>query len=580
MTLRSTSVFSQRMRTVTLLFSIHTYCSAFNANLLRKNTGTMTINAARKFHRRGLHIDLYSQKQLPGIKMALMNNDPLEFDDDDFFNEDDDEDAQVFAQVTQKQQKDLSGCSVRQFNLGYDLIISDYVGSLGFEEITDWEYYQPSLINNEKRVVDPPPFDPNLPKRTREKSGSIVRIFRGELLGRVKSKARSMGLDTRVMLKEFSGDSAISLARAELESLTRMQSNLCAELDQGARNGDWASTASMRYIEGRVNGNTLQDDNNLIKWLEILTTKNVPYIGVLGELNMLEFFEDRQGNVRNEWYQALGVKPPEPTSLWIVYEYAGLSTLSRYAQPALKRWFNLPPQKNFWGAPSTPPPLPPWKERARYVKAIMKQCLEGLSSIHESGFTHRSLGRNSIIISSVGQDKQEASSPLATVPQRLRIKLSDFGFAGRIVDASNDEDFQRRARAFDLNIVKGGSMLESKCFAIAEDLHALGFVFIGLLLSSLAEIPRQEYQMPPTDEDALQRLMSDIFDQDMDEFREYCEAEDIWSNVVAMLDENDGEGWGMLEQMCFARENVVDNLASGQILTCQGILSSRFFGKL
>ena len=46
-----------------------------------------------------------------------------------------------------------------------------------------------------------------------------------------------------------------------------------------------------------------------------------------------------------------------------------------------------------------------------------------------------------------------------------------------------------------------------------------------------------------------------------------------------MLDENDSEGWRVLEQMCFARENVVDNLASGQILTVDGVLSSPFFQK-
>jgi serine/threonine protein kinase len=511
--------------------------------------------------------------------MAPIDDSPLDFDDDDFFE--DDEDALLFSQITQKQQKDLSGCSTRQFNLGYDLIVSDYVGSLGFEEVTDWEYYQPSLVNNERRVVEPPPFDPNQPKRTREKSGSVVRIFRGEISGRLGSMVRSKGMDPRIMLKEFSGSMAIDLAKAELESLSRMQSNLCAELNEGARNGDWASSASMRYVEGRVNGSTKTDDENLMKWMEILSSKGgVPYVATLGELNLLEFFENiEEGNVQNEWYRALGVKAPKPGSLWIVYEYTGLTTLSRYAEPALKRWFNLPPQKGFWGK-ATLPALPPWKERSRYVKAMLRGSLEGLVTIHENGFTHRSIGRNSIIISSVGQDKQEASSVLATVPQRLKMKITDFGFSGRIVDSSNDEEFRRRARAFDLDIIEGSSALESKCFAIAEDLHALGFVFIGLLLSSLAEIPRQEFQMPPTDEDSLQRLMSDIFDKDMDEFRDYCEAEDIWSSVVGLLDENDSEGWRVLEQMCFARENVVDNLRSGQILTAEGVLSSPFFKKI
>lgn len=516
-----------------------------------------------------------SPRKHTDYNMVPIDTDPLDYEDDDFF----DDDAALFASVSNRQQKDLSGCSLRQFNLGYDVIISDYVGSLGFEEITDWEYYQPSLVNNEKRIVEPPPMDPSQPKRTREKSGSIVRIFRGELSGRLGSMARSQGLDIRVMLKEFTGEDAKTLALAELENVCKMQSNRVVEKDDAARNGAWEESAKMRYVEGRVNGNTKVDDGHLIQWMQILQAKHdVPFIGIYGQLNLVEFFEEG-GNSKNEWYKALSVKPPDPNSIWIVYEYVGLTSLSRYAVPALKRWFSLPPQKNFWGQPTALPALPQWNERARYVKAMMRQCLEGLSQIHEDGYTHRSIGRNSIYISSVGQDKQEASSPLATVSQRLRMKVSDFGFSGRIVDASSDEEFRERAKAFDLDIQPGGSMLESKSFAIAEDLHALGFVFIGLLLSSLAEIPRQEYSMPPTDEDALQRLMADIFDKDMDEFRDYCEAEDIWSSVVSMLDENDSEGWRVLEQMCFARENVVDNLASGQILTVDGVLSSPFFQK-
>jgi serine/threonine protein kinase len=207
----------------------------------------------------------------------------------------------------------------------------------------------------------------------------------------------------------------------------------------------------------------------------------------------------------------------------------------------------------------------------------MKQCLEGLRDIHDSGFTHRSIGRNSIILSSVGQDKMEASSPFATVPGRLRVKLSDFGFSGRIIDASNDEDFRRRARAFDINIREGGSQLEAKYFAMSEDFHSLGFVFIALLLSSLAEVPQPDYVVPPTDEDALQRLMADIFEKDISQFRDYCSEEEIWTSVVSLLDEDDKAGWGVLQLMCFAREDVKENIATGKILTADGLLSSPFF---
>ena len=526
----------------------------------------------------------FQSRIIPSSCLWMNSNDPLEYDDDDFFFEDEDADL-IFSATQNQQNKDFSGCSVRQFNLGYDIILSDYVGSLGFEEITDWEYYQPSKVNTgsgggdyrERDVVEPPPFDPNQPKRTREKSGSVVRIFRGEFTGRIASSIRSLGLDNRVMLKEFTGDSALSLAKSELQSLSKMQSQVCSVLDDDARNGKWLSSANERYINGRVNGVTKEDDENLVKWIKIVSTStDLPYIAIFGELNLSQFFDD-EGDVRNEWYRSLGVTPPKPNSLWLVYEYCGLSTVGRYAQPALKRWSNLPYGKGIFGNPIPPPPLPPFKERARYVKAILKKSLQSLASLHDNGIAHRSIGRNSIILSSVGQDKQEASSPLAVVTGRIKIKVSDFGFSGEIIDASRDEDFRRRAKAFKLDIKEGLTSIESKSFAIAEDLHALGFVFVALLLSSLAEVPSANYAIPPTDEDALQRLMTDIFDQNMEEFKEYCEAEEIWSSVVDLLNENDCAGWKVLEKMCFARESVVKNLASGYMLDANGLLSSPFF---
>ena len=40
-----------------------------------------------------------------------------------------------------KQNEDLTAVRTRLFSLGEDLIIQDYVGTLGFEEVTDWQYY-------------------------------------------------------------------------------------------------------------------------------------------------------------------------------------------------------------------------------------------------------------------------------------------------------------------------------------------------------------------------------------------------------------------------------------------------------
>ena len=88
--------------------------------------------------------------------------------------------------------QDLSGIKVRQFSLGQDFVLSNYVGSAGFEEVTDWEYYYQDEEDDDdgsgkssggktsstsrRQVVQPNIFDKSQPKRTRTSSGSVVRF--------------------------------------------------------------------------------------------------------------------------------------------------------------------------------------------------------------------------------------------------------------------------------------------------------------------------------------------------------------------------------------------------------------------
>ena len=526
----------------------------------------------------------------------------LDFDDDDFFADDgngpiggsvfeDFEDAEAIAALTDTQTStlpitsaDLSGTDLRLFCLGGDVLLDSYAGSMGFDEVTDWDYYQVDEDGNRGSRVRPNPFDAGQPRRTRASSGSVVRIFRGELTGKLGASLRSRGMDKRVLVKEFSGKVARDLAASELAAVGTLQSAVCSELDEGARSGEWSATAATRYLAGKMNGSTVKDDTNLVKLMSILGVgkSNVrdvkaPFVGILGRLDLQDFEED-EGITPQEWYTALKVAPPKKDSVWLVYEYVGLTTLNTYAMPPIVRMQNLPPQRGFFGNPIAPPALPQWRERSNYVvKGIMKQCLEGLAMLHENGIAHRSIGRNSVILSSVAQDKIEASSPYAIVPSRLVVKLADFGFGGPISESALDEGFRQRAKGFGIDVREGSSSVAATNFAMAEDLHALGFVFLGTLLTSLAEIPTPGYKMPDTDEDSLQRLVTEIFEKEMDEFREYCSAEDFWSKLVNLLDENDGAGWSLLREMCFARERAAENKEEFSVLTARGLLSNKLF---
>ena len=396
----------------------------------------------------------------------------------------------------------------------------------------------------------------------------MVRIFRGEFVGLLGGILSSQGLDRRLLVKEFTGDLALSLARAELESLGRLQSNLLRG-DAAAERGEWISVAAARSSDAERR----RDCANVAKLVR--SAVQSPFLTILGEVNLAELEGDMEPN---DFYRALGVPPPKAGAVWVVYEYAGLSTLQAYSQPAEVRRSSLPIKKGLFGNVVPPPPLPAWRDRANYVvKGIMKGAILALAEMHESGVVHRSIGRSSFIISTKSMDKREGISPYNTMISNLAVKLADFGFSGSYETATMDEEFCVRARSFGMRFRKGENSIASHNFAIAEDMHALGFVFLGLLLNALAEVPDPKYAMPATDEDTLQRLLSDIFNKNFAEFREYVEAEDIWTKLVELLDENGRAGWNVLETLVLAREKAAKNKDTSQLFSIRGLLSNPFF---
>lgn len=378
---------------------------------------------------------------------------------------------------------------------------------------------------------------------------------------------RAKGMDKRVLVKEFYGDMALKLAQSELRSIGRLQSKLLSS-DEETQQGSWIRAAAARSTTM-----ARQDDANVARLLQQLT--RAPFLGILGEVNLAEL----EGNLdANLFYRALKVQPPKPDAIWIVYEYAGLSTISDYAQPAEERRARLPPKRNFLGYVEPPPPLPDFQQRANYVvKGVMKQALEAVATLHDADIVHRSIGKSSFILTSTTMDKREASSIYATLVPQLRVKLGDFGFSGLTEDSVRDEEFCSRARSFGLYFNRKAPSIASTNFAIAEDLHALGFVFLALLLASLAELPSPGYRMPALDEDTLQRLLGEIFEKDINQFRDYVEAEEIWGKLVGLLDQEDGAGWKLLETLFLARERAAANQDDPNVLTARGLLSSSFF---
>jgi hypothetical protein len=99
-------------------------------------------------------------------------------DFDDFLQDDGGDMPQISSIFKSRGTRDLSGIQSRQFSLGQDLVLADFVGKMGFDEVTDWEYYYENEEDaTDRKVVQPNPFDSDKPKRTRKSSGSVVSLL-------------------------------------------------------------------------------------------------------------------------------------------------------------------------------------------------------------------------------------------------------------------------------------------------------------------------------------------------------------------------------------------------------------------
>jgi hypothetical protein len=268
--------------------------------------------------------------------------------------------------------------------------------------------------------------------------------------------------------------------------LEQNNSNDNRNLLKRMEDGEWMEAARRRYVDGLTDTPTRKDDENLATLLGLLASKGAQFPSLLGELNLSDYYDDEKADP-NEWYKRLGVKPPMPGSVWLVFDYHGTSTAASYAVPSTVARSKIPPKRGVfgWGVVE-PPPLPPFGERARYVvQGVLKGMMGAVSIAHEAGIVHRSIGRNSFVLSSVGQDKREATSPYAVVTSRLRVVLSDWGFSALADDAVREREFGVRSRMFGIpgadpyedRVASDGRIaIAATEFAKAEDLNALGFV--------------------------------------------------------------------------------------------------------
>ena len=92
-------------------------------------------------------------------------------------------------------------------------------------------------------------------------------------------------------------------------------------------------------------------------------------------------------------------------------------------------------------------------------------------------------------------------------------------------------------------------------------------MLLELFLATAAAQDAPNAAPPPAEQQALKRLIEDVFGGDVrGAFREYCAEEPAWVGAVAMLDEQDAAGWELLQQLVDCRRGELAGSVSAQSL--------------
>ena len=95
------------------------------------------------------------------------------------------------------------------------------------------------------------------------------------MVGPLGGMLSAQGYDRRILIKEFFGEMALELARAELTSIAKLQSDLLTN-EESAQDGSWYRAASARSAADR------EDNNNVARLMLLL--RDSPFVGIIGEV--------------------------------------------------------------------------------------------------------------------------------------------------------------------------------------------------------------------------------------------------------------------------------------------------------
>lgn len=414
---------------------------------------------------------------------------------------------------------------------------------------------------------------------------STVRVWRGR---RTDVSIRSRGEDPRCVVKEYASSSASS----------RRGSRDAAQISAREEEVHVRLLAEWNKPGGR--GVTDSPAKGLGAFFSTFGARPFaaqppPFPLLLGTLtDAMAAVVDGGTLDEDQWRDALGeaCEPPRPRARWLVFGYDGTTTAESFAVPQAQRVARGQAARAAAGGGIGLPPAPKRvtnADAARFLldakAGVFVRSLAALALVHEAGLAHRSISSGgSLLLTAEAQDKGAALERLT--PSLLRVKLTNFGFATPLSDGGSDRCESLARFGVDLGTAPSVDRnVALTRFAIAEDLGALGFVFLQLFLGALSGEDADYFSddsgtttptrsAPAATIRDLERQVEEIFrGEDLKNgFRRYAAAEPQWTTAVAILDANAGEGWDFFQSMLGARE-----AAARQIKRTKGSISSLSF---
>lgn len=264
-----------------------------------------------------------------------------------------------------------------------------------------------------------------------------------------------------------------------------------------------------------------------------LISKNPPVVELLGYFTA--------GS--SERAIASDIEPGDPPSsrndpveaVWVVQKWQDMAPLTLYPQTQQISGIGL---GTLFGRSER-------SNRYNMLRAICRGLLNSLGYCHDRCVVHGSLGSGSFLLSTFN-DKDW---------NRLIVKIDNFGFA-RYVQFSESSPSRDGENAEHAEAFKGDTPLAIGC---REDMKQLAVILLEVVLSSLAE----DGPSKSTDGEAVQRLLCDVYDWDVNRYKDYMMSVPEWHAASELLDEDEGAGWSLL------RDLVDGNSRASDLANCE-----------